>query len=319
MAANANPEIDTAVQEFIRPSFADLASATQTLAIAAQADCDSRSATLRKDFGIAWDAWLRISALRFGPTETEDRAFALGFWPDPHGLVHRSLEGLINDKDPIINDPEAFATYSIAARGFTAMEYLLYDEKGLISSDYHCKLVQAVATDINITAEAINDDWQGDYGDWFLAAGKGGDHNTISEDQTRILTALTTGLEFTRDNRIARPVGTEERPRPKRAEAWRSERALRHIAMSIEGASSLATIMAKPLDEAHQVETAFGIANEAVATITDPSLQTAVISATGRAQLGALSAAVRDAQHAITDVIVEPLGLIQGFNALDGD
>ncbi|HBR37591.1 MAG TPA: peptidase M75, partial [Sulfitobacter pontiacus] len=55
----------------------------------------------------AFDAWIAVSHLRFGPSETDNRAFALAFWPDSRGATPKTLAGLITDADPVGRDPQA--------------------------------------------------------------------------------------------------------------------------------------------------------------------------------------------------------------------
>ncbi len=44
---------------------------------------------LTEAYHAAFDAWIKTSHLRFGPSEVNDRAFALAFWPDSRGQYPR--------------------------------------------------------------------------------------------------------------------------------------------------------------------------------------------------------------------------------------
>ena len=92
-----------------------------------------------------FDAWVGVSHLRFGPSEQDDRAFALAFWPDPRGSTPKALAALIRDEDPVVSNPDDFSTVSIAARGFYALEFLLFDPQFATAenTDYLCALIQA--------------------------------------------------------------------------------------------------------------------------------------------------------------------------------
>ena len=89
-----------------------------------------------------------ISDLRIGPSETG--ALSVGFWPDPRGFTQRALSGLIADKDPIAQDPDAYADVSIAARGLFALDMLLYDPafSDYTTQSYTCALVTTIAVDL---------------------------------------------------------------------------------------------------------------------------------------------------------------------------
>ncbi|MCY4309050.1 MAG: hypothetical protein OXC57_12390 [Rhodobacteraceae bacterium] len=72
----------------------------------------------RPAFNKAFDAWISAGHLRFGPTEYFDRGLALSFWPDTRGRINRTLNSLISELDPVIEDLEEFMTVSVAGRGF---------------------------------------------------------------------------------------------------------------------------------------------------------------------------------------------------------
>lgn len=137
LAAAANPSISDIIDNHIMPRFETLAATAQVLSQSAVQNCDPTSDGLRTTYGLAFDAWVSASHLRFGPTEVDDRAFALAFWPDSRGATPRALAALIADEDPIGLDAEGYSEVSIAARGFYALEFLLYDDELMQPSDYH--------------------------------------------------------------------------------------------------------------------------------------------------------------------------------------
>ncbi|MEM9814559.1 MAG: imelysin family protein, partial [Pseudomonadota bacterium] len=116
-----------AVNDHILPRYGALVDATSSLAGVAQSHCQAGDPELQAAFNEAFDAWIGVSHITFGPAETDGRYFALSFWPDARGTTGRSLAGLISDEDPIVGDAEAYTTVSVAARGFFALEFLLYD------------------------------------------------------------------------------------------------------------------------------------------------------------------------------------------------
>ncbi|MEM6371484.1 MAG: imelysin family protein [Pseudomonadota bacterium] len=110
---------------------------------------------------------------------------------------------------------------SIPARGFYALEFLLFDPQVSASGDaaYRYALVWAVTGDIAANAAAISNEWQAGYGDQMATPGNS-TYRTKDEAARQAFTALLTGLEFTSQIRLGRPMGTFERPRlpvPKRA------------------------------------------------------------------------------------------------------
>lgn len=311
--------LSNAVQGYIQPGFADLATSSAQMATTAEAHCAASDPELRTAFGAAWDDWIEMSHLRFGPTEVDNRAFALGFWPDSRGAIPKTLARLVADGDPAVNDPAEFAQISVAARGFTAMEFLLFDPAFAEDSPYLCDLRQAVAQDIAATTAAISDDWSGAYGAAFLSYGPDSSMRDETESLRALYGAIVTGLEFTKDARLGRPMGTFDRPRPTRAEAWRSGRTVRHIRLSLEGTAALADVLA-----GEETEVAAGMAAEydrarlAIDRLQDPVLAD-VTEPSGWLRAEVVSQTVAGASLGVQNGIGVYYDLSAGFNALDGD
>jgi uncharacterized protein len=314
--------VHKAVEEHVLPGHRTLAKEAAALDAVAARDCAPQSATLRKAYNATFDAWMGVSHLRFGPSESENRAFALAFWPDSRGATPKTLAELIATEDPIVDDPEAFSGVSIAARGLFALELMLYDESlSATSPDYACRLTRAIAHDIARTTEAIQAAWNPAYADILM---KPGPDNPVyfseREALQELYKALMTGLEFTADQRIGRPLGTFERPRPTRAEAWRSGRSLRNVTLSIEATGALAQILASTLGEAERttlntaiaeaLEEADGLEGPIIESVTDPA---------GHLRVEVLQQSVRTLRTASQSTIGVALGVSQGFNSLDGD
>ncbi len=208
-APAAASDLSSAItDQLILPAFQTLAEDAQALAETAKADCTPQSGSLRAAYGAAFDAWIAASPYRFGPTETDSRAFALAFWPDSRSKTPKALASLIRSEDPGISDPAQFASYSIAARGFYALEFLLYDPELSTegSAGYRCALTRAISTDIAATTQSIKMDWEQSY-----AAEMRSPANRYQSDEEitqELLKALTTGLQVLDDMRLGRPLGT---------------------------------------------------------------------------------------------------------------
>lgn len=310
------PDPDRIVRTHILPGYAELAQESADLARTATDHCAPDSPDLRAAYNDAFDAWIGVSHLRFGPSEQGDRAFALAFWPDSRGSAPKVLSGLIRARDPAVHDPAEFATVSIAARGFYALEYLLYDPQFTDSdaSEYTCALVQAITRDIAANAGAILQDWQDGYAD--LMATPGNDtYRTRDEAVKQLFTALTAGLEFTSDTRLGRPMGSFDRPRPNRAEARRSGRSLRHVMLSLQATRQLAALLSSNDAE---VDAAFQTAIDKAEALDDPVFA-GVSDPQGRFRVEALQQSMDDIRQILREEVGPDLGIAAGFNALDGD
>ena len=311
------PVVRDIVEGHILPGFEALATTSATLDETAQAHCAPTDPDLRAAFNTAFDAWVRVSHLRFGPTEQGDRGFALAFWPDKRSKTPKALAALLASQDPSITTPVGMASQSVATRGFYALERLIYDPQyaQTANATYLCSLIQGVTGDIAHTTAAINADWTGGYGTLLLLAGNDSFRDPREAGQ-QLLTALLTGIEFTADMRLGRPLGTFERPRPKRAEAWRSKRSLRHVILSLEATRDMAARLSggdAALDRQfqHALDRAHALANDPIfAGVSDPQV---------RFQIESLQQEIRNIDQTIANDVAPRLGIAPGFNSLDGD
>lgn len=315
-------DIDAILDRHVIPGFTDLAAEAQDLQKAAQADCTATGAPLRAAYNDAFDAWMRVSHLRFGPTEEGDRAFALAFWPDSKGFTPRTLSGLIAAEDPVVDRQDSFATLSIAGRGFYALEYLLYDDAFTDAQPeaYRCALVRAVTRDIAAVAGAILDDWTGEYADLMRDAGNHDRYRSREEAAQEFFKAALAGLQFTSDTRLGRPLGTFERPRPRRAEAWRSGRSLRNVTLSLEGTRALALLLAEDAPYvAGLVADAYDRALDQAAEMAGDPVFAGVEAPQDRLQVEILQQDIDRIRQVIGARLGPELGVTAGFNAMDGD
>ncbi len=309
------------VNEHILPRFEMLADKSADLAQVAQRDCAARSEPLRDAYANAFDAWIAASHLRFGPTEIDDRAYALAFWPDSRGYTPKTLKTLIRTKDPIVQKVEDYAEVSISARGFYALEFLIYDPVLSVEGEdqYRCDLVQTIAEDISFLAENIYMDWKSEYARSMIMPSLAGRYISEEEAVQELFKALSTGLQFTSDMRLGRPLGTFDRPRPRRAEAWRSGRSLHHVTISLSALRDIALKLAplgSPLER--RVGLAFDRALSQLAKLDDPVFAS-VAKVQTRIKVEIIQQSVDSIREIVRDELGPELGVIAGFNAMDGD
>lgn len=309
------PVLDTIVDDHILPGYRLLFEEAGQLVEAAQNTCDPTDDTLRAAYHDAFDAWVGVSHLRFGPSEENDRAFALAFWPDPRGSTPKTLARLIANNDEVVSDPNTFETVSVAARGFYALEFLLYDPQFTDGPtvEYRCALLRAISEDIFRRSVEIRSSWRDAYGD-LIRTPNNDIYRTDAEAAQQLFTALVTGLEFTETQRLARPLGTFERPRPNRAEARRSGRSLRHVVLSLEATRDLAFLISADADLdadfAEAIERAISLDDPVFASVADPAQ---------RFKIEVLQQNVTTLRRYLLEQIGPRFGITAGFNSLDGD
>lgn len=317
IAGPATAGVREAIEDHGTPRMHSFAVQTRALAVNAAADCTAPG--VRPSFQNAFDAWMGISHLAFGPLEENGRALAIAFWPDKRGMVASTVGDLVQSEDAAVDDPAEFAEVSVAGRGLFALERLLYDEANSDygRDDYACRLVQAIAADLSRMAGELDAAWP-DHAEQMLTAGEEGNTLYLSpkEAEQRFYTALMSGLEFTADQRLGRPLGTFDRPRPERAEARRSERSLRNVLLSLDALNELAVSLAEA--EIPATQAAFDTARAQAEDLQDPVFAT-VDDPSGRLKVEIVQQSIRATRQAVAEEIGVQLGVTQGFNSADGD
>jgi predicted lipoprotein len=310
LAVSAQADVPQAVAR-IGAGYDGFAAATAALAEQARTSCDS--AALRPAFHAAWDAWLAVSHIRIGPVEDQGRALAIAFWPDPKGLGLRAQQALLTG-DPAALDPERFAEQSVAARGLSGLERLLFPARAPAADP--CPLIRATTADLARMAAGIQAEWPA-FAQALLTAGATGNSRYLSPGEARqaLLTQLVTGLGFTADQRLGRPLGSFERPQPDRGEARASGRTLHNIVLSVQAARGLTADL---VPEAPRSLAALDRALARAEGLDDPVLD-GVATPQGRLKVEVLQQSVLAARDAVLAELPPALGVGMGFNALDGD
>ena len=297
------------VQDHIRPGYAAFSDAATALAAVESCDPDS----LRPAFQATYDAWLAVAHLALGPAEDDGMALAILFWPDPKGLGAKAQRALLTG-DPASLTPEAMARQSVAARGLSGLERLLYPAEALPADP--CPLIHATADDLARMATLLDTAW-GPYGDTLLTAGQPGNTRFLSASEATqaLFTQLATGLEFIADRRIGRPLASLDKPRPDLAEGRASGRPLANITLSLQGLRDLALTLAP---DSPKTIAAFDHAIGLAEALNDPTLD-GITDPQEWLKLEVLEQAVRTTRDTALAEIGPALGVELGFNAQDGD
>lgn len=316
-AAPALAGVSEVIDDHALPGTARFASATAALGAAAEADCTDTA--LRPAYQDAFDAWMGIAHLTLGPLEEDGRGLAIAFWPDTRGMVGRSVARLVAEEDPIATSGD-YAEVSIAARGLFALERLLYDDDfaGYATDSYRCALVRTMAADLAGLGREVDTAWREDFATTLSSAGEAGNSRFLSprEASQALYTALATGLEFIADQRLDRPMGSFDAPKPQVAEARRSGRSLRNVVLSLEALQEFArTLSDQPTPE---TDAAFNRALTAARALEDPVLA-GVADPISRIRVEALQNDVLAIAEAVSAEIAPALGVTVGFNSADGD
>ena len=315
-ALPARADVDAVLDRHILPGFAAFADAAAALASTAAADCTAPA--LRPALDAAFDAWVPVGDLRVGPSETG--ALSIAFWPDPRGVTRRTLARLVAEADPVADDVAGYADVSIAARGLFALEMLIHDPDftGDAADGYTCRLAVTIAADMDRQAAALDAAWRGAFADTLRTAGQAGNITYLDTDEAlrAIVTQILSSVEFTADQRLGRPMGTIDRPRPALAEARRSGRSLRHVLLAAQAGHDMALALAGR--DLPSTSAAMARVRDAASRVTDPAFAD-MDDPGARLRVDVLQQAVRSLHDAIATEIGAPMGMAPGFNAQDGD
>lgn len=290
----ARADVGALLDRHILPGLAAFADATGALADDAAADC--RAPALRPGLDAAFDAWLPVGDLRIEPSETG--ALSIAFWPDPRGFTQRTLARLVAEEDPVAGDPTAFAEYA--------------------TDNYTCRLAATIAADLRRQAAALATAWTDGFAATLRSAGAPGNATYLSGDEAlrAVYTQVLGGLEFTADQRLGRPMGTFDRPRPALAEARRSGRSLRHVILAAQAGHDMALALAG--HDLPVTTAAMGRVRDAAGRISDPAFAD-IADPAARLRVEVLQQAVDGLHTAIAAELGTPMGIAPGFNAQDGD
>ena len=318
-------------EDYALPRYAALAEQGQDLATALTDLCSGRSdkAAVQQAYHRAMDAWMAIQHLRFGPVDYLDRHSRLYFWPDKTNALGKQLPRALNERSPHLLEPTALAKASVALQGLPALERLLFSDKAPVEETYGCAFAQAIGANVAGIAAGVLHDWRDGESAYARRIIEADANDLLFSDSKEVaglfFAGLHEALRATDELRLGRPLGEAgSRPRPRRAESWRSGRSLRNITVILESLASMTEGFASLLRARNQgaladrLSTDFAQAIDKARAI-QPPLSEAVVDPIEKPKTEALRDSIR-ALHVLLATEVSPaLDLWTGFNSLDGD
>lgn len=323
--------------KFAQPAFAELQSAAAATEQQIGALCTTPSAEAlakaRGAFAELVSAWGKASVLRFGPLADEHRMERIYFWPDPRGIALRQVQATIAGEDESATSSEKLAQKSAALQGLPALEFALYgsgaDDLEGGAAAYRCRFAEAIAGNIASIANELLAGWADgtDFTDAFTApAADTEPYRSAGEVDAEIVRALSTQLRFVHEAQLLPALGADiGKARGKRAPLWRSELTFVLVTAQLDGVRDL--MNAAGYESAVAEETSWvpgailfeiGTARAALDSIeTVPA--DAFADETARDKIAFAGLTIESAAANITEKLAAALGLIVGFNALDGD
>ena len=289
---------------------------------------------VRADFAQLVLAWSRVEWITFGPARVDNRREALFFWPDSRGRGLRQAQALAASQEAAQFEAEAFAQKSVVVKGLPALEHVLFGagaEALLSPGAPRCAYAKAIAGAVVMNAEDIHADWSGADGYRILTLEAGPDNpafKTHMEVLQVMLTAASEQVEIVRDLKLA-PILRERsgEPAPVTPPFASAGHGLAAVAVNIDSASAVFLDHASlllPEESAYRTNSlAFEI--NAVNAVLDELAQSSrtveahAASEESRERLTYLLLPLGGAHGLMSETFPAELGLIMGFNSLDGD
>lgn len=345
-SARAEPDYQglnrSLTENVVIPAYQRMATTMQGLDDATAAFCKAPdaagwSATVDA-FNAAMDAWQHAQPIVLGPATWEGRASRVEFWPDKRGIAARQVRHALQEKDGDLLAQGGLDGKSVALQNLATYESIAFDSGERIVAGqateedrYACGFAAAIARFQAKLAGDILQDWikPGGYREAVLSATAGNQYYIgADEPAAEFLKSLVGALDVAVQLKLERPLGDSiDAARPKRAESWRSARSLDNIAANLETAQVLYVAPggfgdllkaagAEPLDAG--LRKAFGEAIDQARLVGRP-LAEAVTDKDGRKRLRALIRKLKSLRVLIAGPVADEIGLVVGFNAMDGD
>jgi len=323
------------VEHYGAPRFHHFYEAASTLAAALDGYA-SDEASLDETvpaYDVAFGAWMGCEHLRMGALEEQMRDFRIEFWPDKRNRVSKQLREALAEERADLLEPSVMADASVALQGFPALERLLFEDP-VTPRTYGSRLAAAIAQNISSIAGELDVAWA--KGGATAAAlldptPDGARFATVKDVTAAFVSALATQLEFVAQRKLAAPLGPSiDEARPRLAESWRSKRSMTDVT---ENLAALFDLYVGPdghpgpmnlveeagfTDLAQGIKTLIGDAH-ATASGLGPDLDSLLTNETARASIETIIDQAERARHLVAGDMAGALGLVLGFNSLDGD
>lgn len=265
-------------------------------------------------------AWHAIQAFPIGPVNDKGYASQVAYWPDPKNLVAFQVESRLKN-----STPPALASSSVALRGLSAAEYILFDRTHDISQqdvkNHYCPLLNEIGTYQATFSLTLEQEWQ----QFSKQTQKFPNERFANEHEalTEFLRTQVTALDNT-GKRLAEPFKTGQ-TQIYQLEYWRSglsqaslySMAQTHEALWRQGWRTLA--LPRNSDLATSIDQTYVALLENLSRIPLQPLSVTITKAEGVAWVRSRQSEWLTLDKLYGHALAKTLGIQIGFNANDGD
>ncbi|MDR2212803.1 MAG: imelysin family protein [Pseudomonadales bacterium] len=282
---------------------------------------------LREAFNNSFDGWQGAQHIQFGPITYFNWNYRIEFWPDDNGTGARQLSALIAAADPAALEAESFARQSVGVQGFPALERLLFEDNALTqlqAEPYRCQVVEAISANLGEIATGVYQEWRDEFRATVASADERGFFESAEDATLDYLKSLVESIRRVQQQKLESVLGEDQSSaRPRRAEAWRSDRSVQSLRGNVQalhelysaGSPALKTVLLS--EDLPAIDAAFDQALAAAAALP-PSMNAALGTPEGYAALQNTRDSL-DALYEALEAALKKTDLYLGFNSLDGD
>ncbi|MGB0671826.1 MAG: imelysin family protein [Rhodospirillales bacterium] len=326
VAVSATPakaaDLPESVIEALQPGLAAFEKAAARQADQWAKGCTSgKAAALKQAFDATSDAWMALDPVASGPVTLLFRRERLYLWPVRRNAVGRAVAGHLAKPAPLPQDPDDFARLSAALQGLPALEQLLYAHGDKAGTPGWCDLGGKAAASVQRIAAELIEGWA----DIHAHLDRGEPVPVYFEEAPELTNLLYTDLVvgFTRfrDQRILAMLADDAaKANPGRGEQALSDRTLSDLMLSAQALRAFAEpfLAAMSADLRAEVTAALDDLVAQSRALRGP-LDKTLRSDEGRAAFTAAFNAAGVARKLLVTKGAPALGVVLGFNNLDGD
>ncbi len=330
----------------IIPGYENLTSEAQDFFIGTQSFCALTSPStsdldaVRAQWtqtNLAWQSiqWVGVGGIASGINPID---FRIQFFPDPSDVVTRAVEDLLDDPNVVTAD--FVATQNVGGQGLPALELLLYPDNEsdslLTATDgaKRCEVLLAVAENVENISTEVLDSWLPTGGNFQeqLITGSG-EFTSIRDAIEELVTNWLEHVESVKDDKLLAPLGSTSPGIITISEHFRSAQSIAAIAANLDAIETLFvnadglgydSILIDILEQdqiAQDMQSAIDTAQDSVAALSADfdSLEQALSSDAGRAQVNVIIEDLRVIRDFISIEFIQALDISIGFNSNDGD
>lgn len=343
-ASDAKPVLTDLTTNVILPSYQDVATKADALKGSTAALAGGPSESTLAAAQAAWretkDAWRRTEAFRFGPVETKSISGAIDYWPGRPATIEQAIAG---DQPITVASVDALGSL---AKGFVALEYLLFDNVGgnaailaKLTGEGGARRLQYIAAVAEILDGKTRDllaAWSPS-GENFAkeltdAGGAGALFPSSKAALDQLVNSASFAAELVTNTKIGKPFGkkTGGVPAPEEEESPLSDNSIADMIATLDGVIAVYTgarggVDGMGVSDLVRAKNA-SLDDRVVAGLADARAKILAIPAPFRTAITANPAAVetayqsvRDVKNTMTTEVAGALGTTLKFNDNDGD